>query len=274
MARTVSLKTRVLKEADREWAAAVVAEHFGSPSVVSRGIPHDTGELAGRIAEQSGKPVGLLHYRIEDDECEIVALISTEPGKGIGTALLRSAWQTARRKGCERLWLVTTNDNRTAQGFYESFAGELVAVHEGAVARSRALKPEIPELGEDDVPIEDEFEYEWRVAPQRRRRTYNVYVIRLDEDAWGSARFRKANPERDPGKPCVYVGSTMRSPERRFEQHLSNYKANRFAHLHGIELMPELYRDYQGFATRAEAEQAEARLGALLRQRGYGVWWG
>lgn len=38
----------------------------------------------------------------------------------------------------------------------------LVAVHEGAVDRSRRVKPEIPLVSDNGTPIRDELEYEFR----------------------------------------------------------------------------------------------------------------
>jgi hypothetical protein len=60
------------------------------------------------------------------------------------------------------VWLITTNDNVSAQRFYVAVGFELAAVHEGAVERSRELKPEIPLTGQTGTPIRDELEYEWR----------------------------------------------------------------------------------------------------------------
>jgi hypothetical protein len=58
------------------------------------------------------------------------------------------------------LWLITTNDNRTALSFYRAIGWRQVAVHRGAMRESRRLKPEIPELAPDGTPIEDEIEFE------------------------------------------------------------------------------------------------------------------
>jgi len=62
----------------------------------------------------------------------------------------------------ECIWLVTTNDNRSAQRFFVKLGMTLVAIHRGAIAHARALKPSLPEFGERGVPIEDEYVYEWR----------------------------------------------------------------------------------------------------------------
>jgi RimJ/RimL family protein N-acetyltransferase len=68
----------------------------------------------------------------------------------------------AKALGARRLWLITTNDNARAQRFYERHGFRLAAVHEGALVRSRELKPEIPLVSADGTPIRDELEYEFR----------------------------------------------------------------------------------------------------------------
>jgi hypothetical protein len=60
------------------------------------------------------------------------------------------------------LWLVTTNDNTHALRFYHRLGFRLAALHPGAVEAARRLKPEIPLLGLDEIPIRDELELEIR----------------------------------------------------------------------------------------------------------------
>ena len=45
-----------------------------------------------------------------------------------------------------------------------------------------------------------------------RRNHYHVYVIELSKDVLYEGRFKKANPDYDYGKPCVYVGMTVSDP--------------------------------------------------------------
>ncbi|MCL4367838.1 MAG: GNAT family N-acetyltransferase, partial [Actinobacteria bacterium] len=113
------------------------------------------------VAAVAGVPSGLLFYRVEGDECELVVLITERSRQGIGGALVEALYGTARGKGCVRLWLVTTNDNEAAQAFYEALGWRRVAIHRGAVRQARTLKPEIPEYDQHGNPIEDEYEYEY-----------------------------------------------------------------------------------------------------------------
>lgn len=155
---------RPLDHLDREWVEAFTAERWGAPVIVAHGAVYHPHELPGFVAMQAETPVGLLTYQIEGDACEIVTLDSLRPNQGIGTLLLDAVIESARLAACRRVWLMTTNDNLNALRFYQKRGFVLVAVHRDAVARSRQLKPEIPLLGDDGIPIRDEIELE-RLVP-------------------------------------------------------------------------------------------------------------
>jgi ribosomal protein L36 len=103
-------------------------------------------------------------------------------------------------------------------------------------------------------------------------RQYYVYVIGLEDSVGKSRRFRAANPGYRSGRPCVYVGSTARSPEERFEQHLNGSRSNRFVRKYGLALLPTLYDRYNPIPSRPEAEELERYLAERLRNSGFGVW--
>jgi ribosomal protein S18 acetylase RimI-like enzyme len=149
---------RPLRPDDRDWVRDSVAERWGSPTVVAHGVVYEPSSLPGLVAEDDGRPVGLLTFILEGDECEIVTIDVFDEGRGVGTALIDSV----KGLGHDRLWLITTNDNSRAQRFYERVGFRLVRVHQGAVERSRELKPEIPLVSADGTPIRDELEYEFR----------------------------------------------------------------------------------------------------------------
>ncbi len=58
------------------------------------------------------------------------------------------------------MWLVTTNDNLRALYFYQRRGFRIVAVHRDAVMHSREIKPEIPSVADNGIPILDELELE------------------------------------------------------------------------------------------------------------------
>jgi DNA-3-methyladenine glycosylase I len=78
----------------------------------------------------------------------------------VGSALLRALEREAERQQWPRLWLVTTNDNLNAIGFYQRRGWQLVALHRNALTESRRLKPEISEIGESGIQIQHELEFE------------------------------------------------------------------------------------------------------------------
>ena len=152
---------RKISPEDIPWVETTLCEHFGSSRVVSRGVLHDSAELPGLIVEDEAGRIGLLQFRINNDECEIINLISLKRRQGVGTRLLKAVEDLSAEAGCKRLWLITTNNNDEAITFYRTVGWKEVAIHKGAVTESRKLKPEIPLQDERGVPIEDEIEFEW-----------------------------------------------------------------------------------------------------------------
>ena len=143
-----------------EFIDSLLSAHFGSGRVVSLGRLHDSASLPGFVALLDGAPSGFVVYELRERDCEIVAIASVTKRRGVARGLVSEVRSVARKAGCERLVLVTTNDNLAAQAFYAALGFSPVAVHKGAVTRARRIKPEIPVLGEGGIPIEDELEYE------------------------------------------------------------------------------------------------------------------
>ena len=154
------IQIRPINDGDKAWVAALLKEWWAGPRVVTRGRLHHPEELPGFIAEQSGKPAGLITYRIDGKDCEIVTMNSLVEKIGIGSALIDAVKNAAISEGCKRLWLITTNDNTEALRFYQKYGLSLVAVHRNAIEQSRRLKPEIPLIGNNNIPIRDEIELE------------------------------------------------------------------------------------------------------------------
>jgi len=100
---------------------------------------------------------------------------------------------------------------------------------------------------------------------------HSVYVIELDPAVLNEARFRKANPDYDATKPCLYVGMTGLTPKQRFAKHKQGIKANRYAQVYGLRLRPDLY-EYLNPMPYVGAQEMEVELAIGLREEGYGVW--
>jgi GNAT superfamily N-acetyltransferase len=151
---------RPLHDDDRVWVARLLEERWGAARIVTRGRLHAADRLPGFIAEVEGQPTGLVTFRLAGGDCEVVSLDSLHERIGVGTALLEAVRKTAQAAECRRLWLITTNDNLAALRFYQKRGWRLVAIHRDALDESRRLKPEIPLVGTDGIPLCDEIELE------------------------------------------------------------------------------------------------------------------
>ena len=99
---------------------------------------------------------------------------------------------------------------------------------------------------------------------------HNVYVVLLDPAVAKFQRVRADNPDRDPGKPCLYVGMTGLTPEARLANHKAGIKAASLVERFGIRLLPELYAHLNPMPFDAAA-QMELDLAEDLRRAGYTV---
>jgi GNAT superfamily N-acetyltransferase len=161
VSRWVNFTIRPLETSDRVMVDEFIAGHWGSPEVAANGRLLRPSQFPGFAAEMDGQIIGLITYRLEKAECEIISLNSLKPGKGIGSALIAAVRTQAAKAGCQRLWLVTTNDNLQALSFYQKLGLRLAALYAGAVDLDRlSLKPQIPLTGENGISIHDYLELE------------------------------------------------------------------------------------------------------------------
>jgi hypothetical protein len=105
------------------------------------------------------------------------------------------------------------------------------------------------------------------------RDRYCVYVVELADEVWNVARFRRANPHYQAGKPFVYVGMTGLDPDIRFDRHKAGIQSNRFVQQWGVRLRPELYEQHNPMPYD-DARLMEVEVGIQLRRLGWGVWQG
>ena len=157
------MKVRPREAADLAAARAFLARHNSVRGARLGELVHPLDHPAFIAEATDGHLLGMLTYVPQQDwqQCEILTLHADQQWHGTGTALIEAAGLLARRQGCTRLWVITTNDNVDALRFYQRRGFSLVRVHRGAVDRSRAsLKPEIPAVGAYGIPLRDELELE------------------------------------------------------------------------------------------------------------------
>lgn len=133
--------------------------YWGSPQRVTSSGVYDCSTLDGlAMLNEDAQIIGLITYILENNECEIISLDSIEEGKGIGTSLVQAVETLAREKKCTCIKLITTNDNLVALKFYQKRDYVLSRILINAVEQARKIKPEIPAIGNDGIPIRDEIE--------------------------------------------------------------------------------------------------------------------
>ena len=71
-------------------------DEFGGALQARRGELLDVLALPGFVAERGGRPLGLLTYRLENDECELAFIATLERHAGVGTALPASGGRRLR----------------------------------------------------------------------------------------------------------------------------------------------------------------------------------
>ncbi len=147
-------------DSDREWARGLLRQDWGSEKVVVHRETFYPADLAGFIAWRGGCREGLVTIKVDGNICEIVTLKALKPNLGIGGALINAVKTRVRELGCCKLTLTTTNDNTRALRFYQKQGFRLSALRIGAMDEARELKPEIPLLGVDNIPIRDEIDME------------------------------------------------------------------------------------------------------------------
>ena len=140
---------------DADWIAKLLVERWGGTAVIAHGEVFDLLMLPALVADPDQ---GLATYRVCGDSAELMSLDAVCPGQGVGTLLVEALADKLRGQGIASLWVMTTNDNLTALRFYQRRGFELRRLRPGAVDEARLLKPTIPEIGDDGIPIRDEID--------------------------------------------------------------------------------------------------------------------
>ncbi len=157
---TILVSIRPAAETDRPWLRQFMRDHWGAEVMVAAGRLFYPAENPAFLAVEEGEVVGVVTYEFHAGECEITSINTHYAASGIGTALVERVAAEARSRSCRRVWLTTTNDNLNALRFYQKRGFRLAALYPGAVDESRKIKPQIPLVGEDGIPLHDEIKLE------------------------------------------------------------------------------------------------------------------
>lgn len=154
------LKITETRKEDSPLIVSFITKSWGSQMSVSKGKILNIADLPGFICKKDKDIQGLITYHIDGKNCEIVTLNSLINNRGLATQLINKVIDKAKINNCERVWLITSNDNAKAIRFYQKRGFEWIGFYKNSMDESRKLKPEIPELGNDNIPIKHEIEFE------------------------------------------------------------------------------------------------------------------
>ncbi|MFL0246579.1 GNAT family N-acetyltransferase [Candidatus Clostridium stratigraminis] len=149
---------KTISSENRKQINDFISLRWFSTVMVVRGELVDMTILDGFVIYESEKIIGLVTYKINDTDCEIMSLDSLNEKQGIGTALVNKVIETARENKCRKIKLITTNDNIISLRFYQKLGFDMIKLYHNALDISRKLKPSIPLLGEFDIPLKHEIE--------------------------------------------------------------------------------------------------------------------
>jgi GNAT superfamily N-acetyltransferase len=134
--------------------------HWFGPFIMIRGRVFEPEKVKAFAAHNERRDcVGLITWRDDAEDAEIVTLDSAYERIGIGGALLAATIEAARREGRKRLRVVTSNDNMAALAFYQKRGFQICELYRNSIAPVRKLKPAIP-LTRNGIPVRDEIELE------------------------------------------------------------------------------------------------------------------
>jgi N-acetylglutamate synthase-like GNAT family acetyltransferase len=146
---------------DFEWIKELYIQTWGGDIFVSRGKIQKVDDFTGGfVAEISGQNIGFVAYTTTVSEIEITGLLSLREKIGIGSSLVKAVINLAKKQKIKKICLVTTNDSLNAIGFWQKRGFKLVKVYPDAMEYTRKLKPSIPLIGENGIPLRDEIELE------------------------------------------------------------------------------------------------------------------
>ena len=135
-------------------------DNWFSTDMSLRGEIIDGTKLDGFLLQEDNNIIGLVTYTFFGDICEIVTLDSKRENIGIGTALVKKIEKIAIDNNCKKMRLITTNDNMRALQFYQKRGYCLTKLYPNAMEEVRKAKPNVPMIGDNDIPLRDEIELE------------------------------------------------------------------------------------------------------------------
>lgn len=159
-----------VKEDNRELVNSFIRDHWCTTEMALRGKLIDMTLVDGIMALDGKRNItGLVTYMIRNAICEITSLDSLEENRGTGTTLVQEVIRIAKEQKCGKIEVITTNDNIHALRFYQKRGFDMAGFYYNSLEVSRRLKPEIPLIGENGIPLKHEILFEMLLDGQETR---------------------------------------------------------------------------------------------------------
>ena len=158
-----NIEIRQVEAALRKKIQSILDDTWGGPYIAVNGKLWDSRMMPGYAAVRGDDILGYLLYEFHDGVCEIMVLESVIQNIGIASALIVQTKKSAKANGASKVIVQTSNDNTHAFRFYQRRGFTIREIRLGAMDAARRLKPSIPLIGEDGIPLRDEIEFEIEV---------------------------------------------------------------------------------------------------------------
>jgi len=137
-----------------------IEQHWCTTTMIIRGKEIDMTKTEGFYFSKGEDIIGLITYIVYENILEVTSLDSLQENQGIGSKLLDAVIYEAKNRRLQKIVLITTNDNINAIRFYQKRGFDMVRLYHNALNISRKMKPEIPLIGENSIPLRHEIEFE------------------------------------------------------------------------------------------------------------------
>ena len=146
---------RPLEAYDEAAADKLIETELGGRLQARLDEMHDVLSESGLGAWDGDRLVGVVTRK--GSELAALCVAADRRGTGVGAALVEAIAADAAAEGQAELWLVTTNDNLDAVRLYQRHGFRITELHAGGADRARELKPLIPVIGRQGIPMRDEL---------------------------------------------------------------------------------------------------------------------
>ncbi len=154
------ISIRLTTPDDTSQIKELMNKYWGGEPLVIRAKNYYPSKLEGIFAFSQEEIIGFLFFDVQGESCEIIVFEVFKKFRGTGTKMLEKIKDIANDKGCNRIFLMTSNDNLDALRFYQRRGFHICTIHFDSVKESRKLKPGIPMIGDHGIPMRDEIDLE------------------------------------------------------------------------------------------------------------------